>query len=123
MHSPQKASPRGKHSVPKKEFENVLLEAIDEALATLGDSAKQSIYFHLENKFKVAKKDIPSHVKDFEDGLEKIFGIGAKFIEILIMKNLHEKIGHNLKWDETKELVFADYVSAARQSFLQIKRN
>jgi len=98
-----------------------LLEAVDDALASLGDSARQAIYFHLEDKFKITKNDIPRRLQDFADGLEKIFGLGARFIEILIMKNLYEKIGQPLEWNESRELVFAEYVAAARQSFSKTK--
>ena len=103
----------------RKAFEKLLTEAVDEALTSLGESAKQSIYFHLENKFKIAKKDIPYRLEDFADGLEKIFGLGAHFIEILIMKNLFEKIGQPLEWNQNKELEFVEYVVAAKKSFLK----
>lgn len=103
----------------RKAFEKLLTEAVDEALTSLGESAKQAIYFHLENKFKIAKKDIPYRLEDFADGLEKIFGLGAHFIEILIMKSLFEEIGQPLKWNQSKELVFVEYVAAAKQSFLK----
>jgi len=106
----------------KRAFEELLLEAIDDALSSLGESAKQSIYFHLEKRFKIAKEDIPRQLEDFEDGLEKIFGLGAHFIEILIMKSLFEKIGQPLEWNEDKELVFTDYVAAAKQSYLKRRK-
>jgi len=51
----------------RKAFEKLLIEAVDEALASLGESAKQSIYFHLENKFKIAKNEIPYRLEDFTD--------------------------------------------------------
>jgi hypothetical protein len=108
---------RGTQAVTKKTFEHVLLEAIDEALGLLGESAKQSIYFHLEREFKVARKSIPQHLKDFEGGLEKIFGVGAKYIEISIMKKLYEKTGKPLEWNGKDELVFTKYVAAAKRSF------
>ena len=103
-------------------FEKLLLESIDESLSSLGDSAKQSIYFHIEHRFHIKKNDIPSHIDQFANGLEKIFGLGARFLEIIIMKKLHEKIGKPLKWDESKELVFAEYVKAARQSYYKSNR-
>lgn len=100
-----------------KTFEELLLEAVDDALASLGDSAKQAIYYHLEKKFKITKDEIPKRLKEFAEGLEKIFGVGARFIEILIMKKLYSHIGTPLEWDESKELVFVDYVEAARRCF------
>jgi len=101
----------------RKAFEKLLIEAVDEALSSLGDSAKQAIYFHLEDKFKITKNDIPYRLEDFADGLEKIFGLGARFIEILIMKNLYGQIGRPLEWNESKELVFVEYVKAASKVF------
>jgi len=101
----------------KKDFEDLFLEAIDETFASLGESVRQAIYFHLEKKFKVTKKDIPNHLEQFASGLEKIFGLGARFLEILIMKKLYEKIDQPLAWSEDKELVFAEYVAAARNSY------
>jgi hypothetical protein len=56
----------GVHDLTKRPFDRILLETIDDALGSLGDSAKQSIYFHLENKFKITKGDIPNHVEGFE---------------------------------------------------------
>jgi hypothetical protein len=103
----------------RKAFENILIEAVDEGLASLGESPKQAIYFHLEDKFKIAKKDIPHRLEDFTDGLEKIFGLGAHFIEILIMKSLFEKIGQPLEWNHSKKLGFVEYVAAAKRSFLR----
>jgi hypothetical protein len=103
----------------RKVFEDLLVEAVDEGLASLGESAKQAIYFHLEDRFRIAKNDIPYHLEDFTDGLEKIFGLGAHFIEILIMKSLFEKIGQPLEWNQSKELVFVEYVAAAKQGFLK----
>lgn len=107
----------------KKSFEEIFLEAVDESLASLGDSARQAIYFHLKDKFKIAKNDIPNRLQEFTDGLEKIFGLGARFLEILIMKKLYEKIGQPLEWSEEKELVFVEYVTAAKKSFSKEKQS
>ncbi len=101
----------------EKAFDNILLRAVDDALTSLGDSAKQSIYFHLEDKFNIKKKNIPNRLEDFEAGLERIFGMGARFLEIMIMKNLYSEIEEPLEWQEGREVVFIDYVEAARLSF------
>src|SRR3989304_2727383 len=65
----------GMHRLAKtRDFDKLLLNAIDEALNSLGESVKQSIYFHIENKFCVARNDIPENLEEFQGGLEKIFG-------------------------------------------------
>lgn len=110
---------KGAQKLKEATFEKVMLEAVDEALASLGESVRQAIYFHLEKKFKIAKNEIPNRIDDFAKGLEKIFGLGARFIEILIMKNLYGKIGEPLKWEENKEFSFIGYVEAAKQTFLE----
>jgi len=104
-----------------KTFDEILLEAIDEALSSLGESAKQSIYFHLEDKFKISRDEIPKRLKEFAEGLEKIFGVGARFLEIMIMKRLYAHIGKPLEWGESEEFVFLNYVEAARRSFQKVK--
>jgi len=101
----------------EQSFEQVFLEATDSALASLGESARQSIYYHLEKSFRLPKGDIPDHLEDFEDGLEKIFGAGARYIEILIMKQLFQKVGHRLKMIDGKQLEFKNYVVAAEKTF------
>jgi hypothetical protein len=108
-----------------KDFQKLFLDAVDGALSSLGDSAKQSIYFHLETKFKVPKDEIPCRLEDFESGLENIFGVGTRFLEILIMKKLYETMepkGRALKWDEGKEFKFIDYVKTAERIFSKRKR-
>lgn len=107
----------------EKAFDEILLKSVDDALVSLGESARQAIYFHLEKQFKVEKREIPRQLDNFEKGLEKIFGPGAKFIEILIMKKLHEKVGQALEWNEGKELVFVAYVAAAKRTFLKKESN
>ncbi|MEM3731711.1 MAG: hypothetical protein QW667_07275 [Candidatus Bathyarchaeia archaeon] len=105
-----------------KTFEKLLVEAIDEALSSLGESAKHAIYFHLQDKFGITKDEIPNRLEEFTEGLEKIFGMGARFIEILIMKGLYNKVGKPLQWDESKELVFTEYVAVAKKCFLKQKK-
>jgi hypothetical protein len=105
----------------RKAFDKLLLEAIDEALTSLGESVKQSVYYHIERKFKISKKDIPSHLQEFMNGLKSIFGLGAEFIEIITMRKLYEKVGQPIEWKENKELVFSEYVEAVKESFLKRK--
>jgi hypothetical protein len=100
-------------------FDTLLLQAIDETLNSLGKSVGQSIYFHIENTLSVARTEIPQNLKKFQEGLEKIFGTGARFIEILIIKNLHAKLGHSLVMKKSEQLEFIEYVSTAKQSYIR----
>lgn len=112
----------GNCSLSKRDFDKLLLEAVDQGFSSLGESSKQAIYFHLEKRFNIKKQEIPHKIEAFADALEKIFGPGANFLEILIMKQLHEKVGQSFKWPEYKELTFIEYVAAAKRSFVWNKR-
>jgi hypothetical protein len=108
--------------LPKRDFEKLLLQAVDEGLSSLGESSKRAIYFHLEKNFKIKKKEIPNKIEIFEDAIEKIFGLGADFLEILIMKRLHEKAGGMFELQESTDFAFAKYVNEAKQNFTRKRR-
>lgn len=92
-------------------FEKLILDAIDGSLSSLGQSAKQAIYYHLEKSFKIKKAEIPLKIEKFTIAIEEIFGDGAKLLEIQMMKRLHEKAGNTLRYSPTKDkLIFADYM-------------
>lgn len=103
----------------RRNFEKLLLEALDEGLSSLGQSSKQAIYFHLEKSFDVKRQEIPCNLEVFVDAIEKIFGSGAYFIEILIMKRLHEKTGVAFKLRESTDFAFIEYVAAAKRDLLE----
>lgn len=100
----------------RRDFEKILLEAVDEQLTSLGESSKQALYFHLERGFNIKRHEIPAKTEAFVSAMEKIFGQGANYLEILIMKRLHEKIGYNVKI-RSSNLTFIEYVEAAKQSY------
>jgi hypothetical protein len=96
-------------------FEEVLLEAIDESFSWLGESEKQAIYLILEKRYKISKQEIPYRIEDFTEIIEDIFGLGAKLLEIRIMKNLFTKMGYNFPYFHTQEgLEFTKYIESAR---------
>ena len=101
-----------------KKFEKILLEAVDEALSVLGENVKTTIYFHLEHKFFIAKQEIPYRIDDFSNALEHIFNVGARNLEILVMKKLHEKITCSYEWNGPSwlvpDLTFRQYIELLR---------
>ena len=104
------------------DFSRILQEAISEALSTLGEGVTVSIFFHLENKFGIKKRDIPQKISDFSDALERIFGIGASNLEIMFMESLHSKLSFVCKWPtgckwDVPQVTFPEYVQLMRQKF------
>ena len=96
-------------------FEEVLLEAIDESFSWLGESEKQAIYFILKKTYKISKQEIPYRIEEFTEAIEEIFGLGAKIIEIRIMKDLFSRMGYSFPYIHSQEgLEFTKYIEAAR---------
>jgi hypothetical protein len=96
-------------------FEEHLLEAIDDGLASLGELAKKAFYYNLEKTFNINRQDIPCKIEKFTYALERIFGIGAKILEIQIMKCLYKKVGYTFKsYQEPANLEFIEYVAAVK---------
>ena len=109
-----------KHKPRENLFETALIEAVDEGFSPFGHSSKQAIYFHLENTFKIKKQEIPCKIEEFADAIEKIFGAGAKLIEIRIIEALHERIQDFVHLPKKGELVFTEYVANLR-AFLKLR--
>jgi hypothetical protein len=80
----------------------LLLEAIDEALSSLGETPKKAIYYQLETAFNIKTKEIPNKIDDFSRALERLFGVGAKHLEIVFMKNLYAKVRGACEWSAHK---------------------
>jgi hypothetical protein len=108
------------------DFDQLLLEAIDEGLSSLGETGKTTIYFHLEGRFNIKKQEIPFKLSDFSKALEQNFGLGARHFEILFMKKLHAKFEVTFKWPTFEcplskwivpEITFQEYVELKRQNF------
>ena len=81
----------------QKKFNEYLIEAVDEALTSLGEPVKNTVYFQLENNFNIPKNEIPDQIDEFTNILHKIFGLGASRLEIKFMKNLYSKIKINVE--------------------------
>ncbi len=102
-----------------KDFDKLLLESIDETLLSLGEAPRKSIYAHLERTYNVTKGQIPDDMEHFQLALEKIFGIGARYLEILVMQNLYAKIQKPLLIEKVEQIEFVTYIETARQSFIR----
>ena len=104
----------------EQSFCEILLGAIDEAFSSLGESVRESMYFHLEQTFGICRREIPFRIDDFSDAIERIFGLGYRHLEILIMKRLHAKAKIEYKLDLPEwvaDLTFKEYICKVKRSF------
>jgi hypothetical protein len=99
----------------KSNMEATLLSAIDESLSSFGDSFKQVIYFQLANTYHIKKQEIPDKIDEFADAIEEIFGIGAKLIEMKIIKTVYEKVAGFTYIADKKDLIFTEYIENLRR--------
>jgi hypothetical protein len=104
----------------KQPIYDVLLDAIDESFSSFGEASKKSIYHFLELK-GIKKEEIPYRIEDFQNALEQLLGLGARSLEILFIKNLHEKVKATYKWNMPSlvipELTFKDYLKLIIDDF------
>jgi hypothetical protein len=96
-----------------------IFETRDETLSSLGESSKTVIYLNVEEKLSIKREEIPNHLEDFLDHLNKVFGSGTQYFDILFMKNL------NTKLNPAQKLGSIDWVIPVLTFtvFVKIKRN
>lgn len=70
-----------------------VLECIDKGLETFGESVKQAIYWRLESEYRLRRKDIVAKPDVFSKNLFKIFGVGTKTVEHVIIERLRNTFG------------------------------
>ncbi|HLC00101.1 MAG TPA: hypothetical protein VJL33_02110 [Candidatus Bathyarchaeia archaeon] len=104
-------------------FDVILLEAIDEALLSLGENVKLAVYSHLEFSFNIERREIPERIAEFSDALDRIFSLGARHLEVLFMRNLHLKIKLFCEWPTwckwvISDVTFIEYVRLMKKKFV-----
>jgi hypothetical protein len=78
----------------------------------------------LEKTFKMNRLDIPYRIEEFIDAIDKIFGTGAKILEIQIMKCLFKRVGCTIRqYPEQNGLEFAEYVEAVKLTKKKYENN
>ena len=108
-------------------FNDMLLEAIDEALLSLGENVKTAVYFYLETSFHIHRQEIPEKIGEFSDALERIFSLGARHLEVLFMRSLHSKINLFCEWPLTyckwlvPDVTFQEYIRLMKHQFVDVK--
>jgi hypothetical protein len=107
-----------------KQFDKLLIEAIDEAMTSLGAPVKNEFYLKLEINFNMEKEAIPQRLEEFSNILHKIFGLGACRLEIKFLKNLESKTFSENKSDYNvsvwieREMSLVKSVADKKQDFI-----
>jgi hypothetical protein len=107
-----------------QQFDKLLIEAIDEAMTSLGIPVKNEFYLKLEINFNMEKEAIPERLEEFSGILHKIFGLGACRLETKFLKNLdsktfcEKKCDYNVSvWIE-REMSLVKSVADKKQDFI-----
>ena len=98
--------------------DTIILDSLDESLASLGESVKHAVYSQLQKTYHIERHEIPSKIEAFALAIEEIFGDGARLVEMRIMEKLHSKAKGFLYIPIEEEVKFKDYVQTVR-SFLE----
>lgn len=98
----------------KNRLDMTIMEAVDESLASFGESVRKVVYSQLQNNYNLPKQEIPTRIEEFAAAIEGIFGIGARLIEVKIIETLCAKAKGFLYVPKEGELLFKDYVQNFR---------
>ncbi len=109
--------------ITEQEFNDLFIASIDEALSALGEGAKTAIYYHIEKKFNIKKQEIPTHLTSFVEAIEKLFGLGSKPLELMLMQKLHAKLNTNCKPIKLKDFTFTSYVNAIKKNIVMDQKS
>ena len=96
-------------------FNELLIDALDATLSSLGAQTKQEIYSQLDKNYNLKKETIPEHPEEFSEALTKIFGTSALLLEIKIMSTLHRKAPKLKINPQETEFSFASYLNAIQK--------
>ena len=113
-------------TLSRSKFNELLRESIDEALSSLGESQKRATYVNLETKLNIKKQEIPNRINAFSEALKKLFGLRAKYLEIMSMQNLYAKLRGNEYVSSERifsKVTLYDYVCFMRHNFEETKQS
>jgi hypothetical protein len=86
-------------------IDELIFQAIDEALSILGKRSREAVYYFLESDYGLSKEEIPSNLKMFHEVLRMIFGAGAYALEKHIQSCLEKKFSTYIPLSKDKDLI------------------
>jgi hypothetical protein len=77
-----------------KGFNGKIFQCIDTALGTLGEGVKVSLYFQVQEKYKIPKEELSSRSSELIENLHTILGTsGTSLVERLIVREITKSFG------------------------------
>ena len=102
----------------QKDFNQKVLDSIDRAFDSLGDSIELVLYLTLEKDYGIMKEDVPAKFDAMSEVLKKVFGVsGQKFMARLISEELRTEFDLQEPDSEEDKSVSA-LVKKAREKYL-----
>jgi hypothetical protein len=107
----------------QRKVDQLLVEAIDEVLCSLGEPVKNQVYMLLEKDFSITKNNLPQQITEFSKLIHRLFGVHAHLIEIKCMKIFYSKIENDSQLEtqtisvEDDNFTFALYTKKFRALF------
>lgn len=102
------------------DFNNILLESVDETItALLGTGVLSALHSHLLKFHGTRQDEIPYRLEAFSQALQDTFGLGLRTIEKAISKRLYQKLG--LRFIEFPNYRLEDYVADAKRQLEKLQ--
>ncbi|MGA2783126.1 MAG: hypothetical protein ABSF09_00305 [Candidatus Bathyarchaeia archaeon] len=97
-----------------KEFNDLLVECIDETMTALfSREVAQALFLHLQKVHSTSKNEIPYQLEILVTALERMFGHRSSGVICkVIARKFYAKL--NLRFDDHPERTFLDYVKEAK---------
>jgi hypothetical protein len=96
-----------------REFNDVLVESIDETIADLLSRAVvDALYAHLQAIYSISRDEVPCRLDTLFTTLEKIFGASSQVITKTIAKRFYLKLGLEFTGNPSRTLL--EYVDEAK---------
>jgi hypothetical protein len=95
-------------------LQEVLLQAVDDALLVPGKIVRAAVYDRIEQSYQIRRDEIPEKLELFHKALLQLLGVGARVMEKLIAKNLYRRL--DLNFIEHDNWTLLDYVDHAKKA-------
>jgi len=91
--------------------DEMVLHIVEKGISSLGETPTQATWYCLERDFNFNKQTVPENLGRFQEALQKLFGPGSTFLDILFRDYLKEATGEDL----SKYSSFSECVTALRE--------